>query len=270
MANEIRLRRNNIAGTTTDNPLTNVATTINSPGFVDLPTVDATNHLILILDPLETNGPAEIVRVTTHTAAASVVTVTRGAEGSSARSHAMGTTWFHGPVTSDTTEVLTSSTRPTIPYEGELIYETDTNKLVGFGGVDWAPRDAGGTLGYAQTTVDQSGISALVDLTNLSVAVTVGTGRRIKITGQARVNNDGTAGTVLAYIREGATVLNLFAANSIIANGFTLTRGDAILTPSAGAHTYKLSMEKAGAGTFVVDVDATFPAFILVEDIGAV
>lgn len=126
------------------------------------------------------------------------------------------------------------------------------------------------TLGYAQVTADQVSISALVDLTNLSVAVTVGSSRRVKITAQARVNNDGTAGTVLGYIRESTTVLNLFAANSVIASGFTLAKGECVLTPSAGAHTYKLSMEKAGAGTFTVDADATFPPFILVEDVGPV
>ncbi len=137
MANEIRLRRNNMMGTITDNPLSNVATTINSAGFVDLPVVDTTNHLILILDPTEANGPAEIVRVTAHTAASSVVTVTRGAEGSAARSHILGTTWFFGPVTSDYEEILTSSTRPIVPYTGETIFETDTARSMRYSGTAW-------------------------------------------------------------------------------------------------------------------------------------
>ncbi len=137
MANEIRLRRNNMFGTITDNPLTNGATTINSPGFVDLPTVDATNHLILILDPTETNGAAEIVRVTAHTAASSVVTVIRGVESSSPRQHPLGTTWFFGPVTSDFEEILTSSTRPSVPYTGEAIFETDTARVQRYSGTIW-------------------------------------------------------------------------------------------------------------------------------------
>lgn len=134
MANEIRLRSNNSSGAITDNPLTNVATTINSPGMVDLPVVDATNHLLLILDPLELNGPAEIVRVTAHTNAASSVTVVRAAEGSAARTHAIGTTWFHGPVVSDynfTDIGALSTNRPAAPTVGQLIYETDTNSYVG-------------------------------------------------------------------------------------------------------------------------------------------
>lgn len=101
MANELRLRVNNVSGSINDNPLTNVATTINSPLFADLPTVDATNHLILTLDPLEIYGAAEHVRVTAHTAAATSVTVIRGQESSAARQHPLGTVWFHGPVASD-------------------------------------------------------------------------------------------------------------------------------------------------------------------------
>lgn len=101
MANELRLRVNNVSGAINDNPLTNVATTINSPMFADLPVVDNTNHLILTLDPLEVYGAAEIVKVTAHTASATSLTVVRGQESSVARQHPLATTWFHGPVTSD-------------------------------------------------------------------------------------------------------------------------------------------------------------------------
>lgn len=139
MANEIRLRSNNMSGTISDNPLAQVSTTINSPEFVDLPVVDGTNHLILVLDPLEVNGAAEIVQVTAHTAAASSVTVTRGFEGSVPRAHILGTTWFHGPVVSDynyTQRTALSTNRPAAPFNGELIYSTDNNR--------WEARSSGG------------------------------------------------------------------------------------------------------------------------------
>lgn len=142
MANEIRLRSNNVQGTITDNPLTVGATTINSAGLADLPVVDATNHLILILDPLETGGPAEIVRVTAHTNLATSVTVVRGVEGSTARSHIFGMTWFHGPIASDInfTDVgTTSAIRPASPVNGQLIYETDTGRWSARTGGVWLP-----------------------------------------------------------------------------------------------------------------------------------
>lgn len=268
MANEIRLRRNNIAGTITDNPLTNVATTINSPGFVDLPTVDATNHLILILDPLETAGPAEIVRVTAHTAAATVVTVTRGAEGSAARTHSLGTTWFHGPVTTDWTEVLTSGTRPTVPYTGELLYETDTVRYSAYDGTTWRRQDAGGVLGYAQITANQTGIATPTDITGLSLTFTYPANRRIKVTGYATHQNSVAPALMALYVNEGATTLQKCFIISGAVNTDETLQVEAILTPTAGVHTYKLVSDRA-AGTNQVSANALNPAFILIEDIGS-
>lgn len=152
MANEIRLRANNISGTTTDNPLTAGAVTINSPGFVDLPVVNTTNHLILILDPLETAGQAEIVQVTAHSASSSVVTVVRGFETTTPRQHSLGTTWFHGPVASD----------------------------------------YGGMLSYTQVIADQVGIVTATDITGLTTTLTYGSNRRIRVTGSCLGQNTGT------------------------------------------------------------------------------
>ena len=270
MANEIRLRSNNQLGTITDNPLLIGATTINSPAFVDLPTVDTTNHLLLTLDPTETNGAAEIVRVTAHTAASSVVTVVRGAETTTPRQHPFGTTWYHGPVASDWTNLYTSGTRPTPAYEGQFIYETDTNKLMGFGGVDWAPRDAGGTLGYAEITANIAGITVNQDLAGLSVTVAVGTGRRIKVTGWLRGVQTTIAGDfgALSILEDGATINT---AQNLIQTTNTFMVGYAVETPSAGIHTYKLQYGRSvGTGSHTVHAVATAPSFILVEDIGAV
>lgn len=134
MANEIRLRSNNKTGTTTDNPLLIGATTINSAGFVSLPTVDTTNHLLLVLDPTATAGTPEIVQVTAHAASSSVCTVVRGFDTTTPRQHALGTTWFHGPVVSDynfTDKAALSTNRPASPTQGQMIYETDTDSYVG-------------------------------------------------------------------------------------------------------------------------------------------
>lgn len=87
------LYRNFLAGTTTDNPLSSGATTINSSGFASLPVVSGSDVMWLVLDPDATAGAPEIVKVTAHTASATSVTVTRAQQSTSARSHASGTTW---------------------------------------------------------------------------------------------------------------------------------------------------------------------------------
>lgn len=271
MANEIRLRSNNKSGTITDNPLAQVSTTINSAAFTTLPTVAGTNHLILILDPLAINGVPEIVMVTAHTAAATSVTVTRGAEGSTPRAHILGTTWFHGPVTTDHTEVLTSGTRPAVPYTGELLYETDTGKYQSYNGTAWVQRDAGGTLGYASVTGGTTaGITTVVDLASLSVTVTVGTSRRIKITGEIECASSSADDTARLQIQEAATVLQTCDQLMRPANVTNKMITTSILTPTAGSHTYKLTLQRIlGAGTLTHSFTAGVVSQILVEDIGA-
>jgi microcystin-dependent protein len=86
------------SGTITDSPLTVGATSINSAAFATvLPAIAAPRTMSIVLDPDGDDGIPEIVTVTAHTAAATVVTVTRGQQtslgGSAARSHTAGTVW---------------------------------------------------------------------------------------------------------------------------------------------------------------------------------
>lgn len=133
-----RIRDNNVQGTTTNNPLTAGGTTLNSAGLANLSAVSS-NHAVIVLDPLRAAGAPEIVIVTAHTGAATSATITRGAYGTSARQHAAGTLWVHAAVDQDYIDILTASTRPSDQYEGQLIYETDTDRFVMHNGTTWIP-----------------------------------------------------------------------------------------------------------------------------------
>lgn len=261
-----RVRDNNVFGTVTDNPLIAGATNFNSGGLINLSSV-VTKHAIITLDPLRQYGAPEIVIVTLHTVSSTAATISRGAYGTIARQHPQGTLWVHAPMNEDFIQVLSSGTRPSNPYEGQFIFEMDTNKLIGYGGVDWAPRDAGGQLGYTQTTTNQTGITTSVDLTGLSAVVTVGTGRRVKITGfiPQFTRTAGTVTFVTFHILEGATELGLMTVG--MNNTYCGAVCSAVITPTAGSHTYKLTANSDG--TVSTTLTATSPAFILVEDIGA-
>lgn len=264
-----RIRGNNSFGVTTDAPLTAGAVTFNSAGLATLPVVSSA-HAVVVLDPKRVFGEPEIVVVTSHTALATVATITRGQYGTVARSHPVGTVWGHVPIDEDYIEVLTSATRPSNPYEGQFIFETDTNKLVGYGGVDWAPRDAGGQIGYSQAVANQAFTSPAVDITNLSVGVVVGTGRRIRISTRYYLTTSIAGDSVGWNILEGGTTLQLGDLWIGAAGRGVTGIVDVILTPTAGAHTYKVQgVRSAGSGTITNNAGATFPSYILVEDIGA-
>lgn len=131
-----RIRTDNVFGTTTDNPLTAGATTMNSAGLANLAAVSSA-HAVIVLDPNRVGGAPEIVIVTAHTGSATSATITRGAHGTTARQHAQGTSWVHGAIVQDFLIICTSSTRPSDPYEGQMIYQTDDDKYMGYNGTTW-------------------------------------------------------------------------------------------------------------------------------------
>lgn len=124
-----------------------------------------------------------------------------------------------------------------------------------------------GTLsgGYAQTTTGQGSITAAVALTGLSVTVTVGSGRRIRVSCYVCAGNTG-AGQNEIQIFEGATQLQRALFNLAAGTNAPFTPS-VVLTPGAGAHTYFVKGQ-AFAGTMSTLSAATNPSYILVEDIG--
>src|SRR5712664_756362 len=62
---------------------------------------------------------------------------------------------------------------------------------------------------YVQVTADQGTFTAITDLTSLTVTVTVGAGRRIRITCLFALSSSVAADIGQGYIREGATTLQV-------------------------------------------------------------
>lgn len=138
-----RLRGNFFSGAISDNPLSSGATTINSSQFATLPVVTNPDVLVLTLDPLGAVGAPEIVTVTAHTSSATSVTVTRAAEGTSARSHNQNEVWVWSPTA-----------------------------------LDYWPTPADASVSALQGTTSTS----FVDLTTAGPTVTMTTGSLVKVT----------------------------------------------------------------------------------------
>lgn len=133
-----RIRANNVYGTIQNNPLLAAGTSFTSLGLNLLPPI-TTEHAVLVFDPKREFGTSpEIVVVTSHLALGTTATIVRGQYGTTARDHPQGTPWAHVPVgPDDYTAVVTSVTRPSNPYEGQLIYETDTDQTMFWNGTLW-------------------------------------------------------------------------------------------------------------------------------------
>jgi hypothetical protein len=178
-----------------------------------------------------------------------------------------GTSSWANAIRDQGVQVCLSSGRPT-GAEGKVIYETDTDKLMAYDGTRWYRPH--GEIGYGQATTNQGSINTETDITSCTATVTVGNGQEIKITGYCQVGNNTNAERAVLRIKESTTVLQ-FARIPLASGGsglFYTIQAVIRIQPSAGTHTYKLSMEpEVGAATVTVGSSPTAPSFILVEAI---
>ncbi len=112
----------------------------------------------------------------------------------------------------------------------------------------------------------------MADLTSLTATVTVGTDRRIRVVGFIGVAVDTVSDTTATlHIRESSTSLQLARNRPVGNTRQAVLQAVWVGAPSAGSHTYKLSLEReVGTGTLTMHAASTNPCFILVEDIGPV
>lgn len=124
------------------------------------------------------------------------------------------------------------------------------------------------TLAYAEVQADQAGITTATDLTGLTITISVPSGRRIKITGRIAASSSVASDVINSSLYEGATELQQGRAHVTVGGSNATIITEAMLTPSAGIHTYKLSLSRfAGTGTLTMASSAVRPAFLLAEDV---
>lgn len=167
--------------------------------------------------------------------------------------------------------VVTSSNRPANPFDGMMIYETDTDKVLVYDGTNWyQPSNiAWGVMGRAQKTSDTSITTTTTDVSGLSITWTAVSSRLYKIsfTCICAVNTANAFLTVGIYDSSNNTKqLSRGTGGSSSAqfgiNGFVYESG------LSGSVTRKLRSD-VNTGTASIYGSATYPFQFIVEDIGA-
>jgi hypothetical protein len=160
----------------------------------------------------------------------------------------------------------TSTTRPAAPYLGQHIYETDTFNELTWNGYVWQKAPQTQTLAYAQILVGQSAIgTSTTDVAGLSITITVPAGRRIRLSAFGVFQKKTSTNYVWMRIHEGAVAVAASLVN-VITDEYETLMPTAVLTPTAGTHTYRVVMS-CGANTVDLLALADYPAYILAEDI---
>ncbi len=158
-------------------------------------------------------------------------------------------------------------------YKGRRYYDTDLGSLlVYYGATTGWQKPWGlpwGVQGYAEVTANQTGITTLVDLTNLTTTFTAVANRRYRIRGRIEFNSSVADGVCQFIIADSANVVYTRYTGSAYLSSHTIF-AETIESPAAGAVTFKLRLERTtGTGTYQMSGSATAPSFILVEDIGS-
>ena len=170
------------------------------------------------------------------------------------------------PAVTTGTIICTSTTRPASPFEGQRIYETDTNKEWVYDGAAWYTP---GLQGYATVTGNQTGLHTLTNLTNASITFTAVAGRQYEVTGQCLFFASGGDMYQQLLFRDGTTVIGISVSALIQNSSLATVCLSRIATFSAGSHTIYLSTQRqAGTGSAYTSIDPVRPDFIAIKDIG--
>ena len=219
-------------GSITDAPLSNVATTINSAAFADLPAVTGSDTMWITLDPAGANGAPEIVSVTAHTAAATSVTVVRAQQSTTARSHPVSTVWAHSLTTTDIARIATlegqlDARPPFLVYHGTgtqafTALQTSTGVTI-----DTEVFDIGtvGAVGSAVLTAPTDGLYVLV----LAGSISAGTGEVDFAATTPSANNDPGL-TIVAAEERISVPLWLSSGNTMSLRGNEVQNAAATIT----------------------------------------
>lgn len=118
-------------------------------------------------------------------------------------------------------------------------------------------------------TSDQTGFSTIANVTTCSIAFVAKAGHIYRVSGKAYVTQNTGAGIVTLSVRESTTVVGVLDEQSVATAGTAALSGeDIVCSPTAGAHTYVLSVATSTNTADLELSDATKRAYLCIEDLG--
>ena len=167
--------------------------------------------------------------------------------------------------------VCTSSTRPASPFEGQQIYETDTDKVLVWNGTAWY---ANWNLPWGLVARSTLGTSVSTSTTRadvgISVTFTAVANRYYKYTYFAYAADATAASTLNVFVTDAANTVKYVANIYVINTKYNLVNVVYTTTEAAGSTTRKIRAEMSNnAGSIFADPSIALMQ-LLVEDIGPV
>lgn len=136
----------------------------------------------------------------------------------------------------------------------------------------WLPYDAEGEVAYAEITAISGTFTTIADIAGLTVTYPFLAGRKYRLSAYGLIRSSVADDTVRIAITDGSNFVQAYGqANIHTASNDVSVFAVKRVIPGAGTFTYKVRGERAsGTGNGQVNAGSSFPAFIMVEDIGPV
>jgi len=167
--------------------------------------------------------------------------------------------------------VCTSSTRPASPFEGQMIYETDTDKVLVYNGTAWYPNwnTAWGQVGYVSKTSDTNLTTTTVDITGLSITWTAISGRIYKISFDT-IARTSAAGNIYinATVTDSSNTIKKYFRNGASSTDFRFSLSGFLYETGLSGSTTRKMRSDCSASTAMLEAGAAYPTQFIVEDIG--
>ena len=162
-----------------------------------------------------------------------------------------------------------TAARPASPYEGQVIYQKDTDAVLVWNGTAWYPNWnlPWGKVAYNEVTANDATITSTEEVQITGSSFTGISGRQYRMTYYEPQLNNAAATYFVLRIR----LTNLAgtevgrAIPSVSANNYAFGSCTRVTT-IVGATTFVATLESTGTGS--ATRAAGYPAFLLVEDIG--
>jgi len=175
--------------------------------------------------------------------------------------------------------VCTSSTRPASPYEGQMIYETDTDKVLVYNGSAWyanwnlpwglVDTTSGGTNNKSYAIATGGDVTVTTSITDVYTFVFNAVANRVySFTFAATTSKITADGYIVAYVRDGSNnVLGQWVFH-VVAGKYYFTTGVCLYKATSTASlTLKLS-GLAENNTAKFFANSPYSLQVKVEDIG--
>lgn len=230
-------------------------TALSSAGLVDLVAVSGANYVYITLDADGSAGAPEIVKITSHTAAASTATIVRAQLGTTARAHLAGTDWVAAAYQSDFERLDTLDTQVAALGATDTAIDTRLDLIEAD---DWVTQNRIGPsavtsseLADFNVTADKIATDAVTSSKIIAAAVT---GPKmatavLSASSQATV----TGGTYLTWATENSDpdACVSFSTNvvTVLKTGTYALAGKLTHSASLSSPASKMYLEKNGAAT---------------------